>query len=314
MKPIFISGCDRSGTTLLASLLGNHPECIAIPETYFFISALRNNTNIGSTKFQADKFWETVRGHWRFKIWNLPISPDFQEKIIGSKSAVEILEKLVQAYAEYHDEVDKKIKFWVDHTPGNIAHFNTLFNLFPDSKLIHIVRDGRGVANSVLPLDWGPETVESAAKWWHKKITFGLAAELKFKQKVFRIHYETLLENPSSTIEEIVSFLDLRNEFLLSTSGFNKPNYTEKQHSLIGRPISENRATAWETEMESRDIETFEYYTGELLSYLGYEMHYGIKATPPNSSNIIDKIRMYIRIKKKNWARKKRIKNSIKEG
>ena len=35
-SPIFVVGVPRSGTTLLAAMLGAHPRLVCGPETYFF--------------------------------------------------------------------------------------------------------------------------------------------------------------------------------------------------------------------------------------------------------------------------------------
>ena len=40
MKHIFITGCPRSGTTMLASILGSHASSIVTPESDFFIEFL----------------------------------------------------------------------------------------------------------------------------------------------------------------------------------------------------------------------------------------------------------------------------------
>ena len=37
MKHVFITGCPRSGTTMLANLIGSNRECKASPESDFFI-------------------------------------------------------------------------------------------------------------------------------------------------------------------------------------------------------------------------------------------------------------------------------------
>ena len=39
--PVLIGGCDRSGTTMLGSMLGAHPRCICVPETNFIVHLFR---------------------------------------------------------------------------------------------------------------------------------------------------------------------------------------------------------------------------------------------------------------------------------
>ena len=44
-KPIFISGFNKSGTTLLLSLLDYHPELVVIPEEFHYFQNVYFETN-----------------------------------------------------------------------------------------------------------------------------------------------------------------------------------------------------------------------------------------------------------------------------
>jgi hypothetical protein len=59
------------------------------------------------------------------------------------------------------------------------------------------------------------------------------------------------------------------------------PEYTLKQHALVGKEPDASRVDAWEKELTPRQIEIFEFYTGDLLRYLGYPLRYGLKARKP---------------------------------
>ncbi|NOS35007.1 MAG: hypothetical protein GQ522_00045 [Deltaproteobacteria bacterium] len=65
---------------------------------------------------------------------------------------------------------------------------------------------------------------------------------------------------------------------MLDASGFAVPQYTSRQHSLIGKRPDIKRVNAWERELTPREIEIFESITGDLLHYLGYVPRYGLKA------------------------------------
>ncbi len=42
MGPVFIGGCDRSGTTLLGAMLGATPNAVVTPESPFKIKIIEN--------------------------------------------------------------------------------------------------------------------------------------------------------------------------------------------------------------------------------------------------------------------------------
>ncbi len=275
MIPIFIGGCDRSGTTLLGAMLGSHSKCLCIPEFQSKIEVFQhikhwdNNLNI-------KEVFEMLKNHWRFRIWELDINldPDSQN-VIGS-SYSRLIEFIIKKYGEKVYKLSPE--FWVDHSPSNIQFAYSLFNLFPKAKMIHIVRDGRAVANSVLRLDWGPNTIVRAAPWWLENISYGLCAESLFGDKhVIRVRYEDLVLKPEITLKNICSFMNIVYQPEMSKAiGFRVPSYTERQHNMVGQELNRKRIEAWESELTERQIEIFENLTGEMLLYLGNTLKFSL--------------------------------------
>ena len=71
------------------------------------------------------------------------------------KSGKAMMAEVLKAYAgSLNHHLD--FKYWVDHTPVNLKFFMHLVKHYERAKFIHIVRDGRAVASSVIPLEWGP--------------------------------------------------------------------------------------------------------------------------------------------------------------
>ena len=67
--PIFVGGCPRSGTTMLASLLGGHKRILCVPEAPFKIQllGLSDIKNTSSKKQVIDKIFKNKK----LKIWNV---------------------------------------------------------------------------------------------------------------------------------------------------------------------------------------------------------------------------------------------------
>ena len=279
MDPIFIGGCDRSGTTLLGSLLGGHSECLTVPEAQWIIKALRyylQNQDTASYNSILNK----VKANSRFKLWNINLeTQDFE-----SDSYNNILVAIIKnAVLEYGKKVEKKKpQYWVDHTPWNIRFAPTLFDLFPQAKMIHLVRDGRAVAASIMPLDWGPNVIQEAAPWWSMKVGWGLMAEDHLgPERVLRVYYEDILAKPEETLETICRFagITFQSEMLKGT-GFSPPNYSKSIHRLVGKPPDTSRSRAWEKELTYRQIEIFESIAANFLICMNYKPLIGIVAKP----------------------------------
>jgi len=279
-RQIFIGGCGRSGTTLLGAMLGAHSDCICAPESHFKMRALRPG-DWTSDSVDLMAAFKRIRRHWRFKIWELDLPPSEVpvEELDGSYPR--LLEWMATRFADHVGKPDARI--WVDHTPENIIYAPTLLKLFPQAKIIHIVRDGRGVASSIMPLDWGPSTIVAAARWWLDNVTYGLALEtLMEADRIVRVKYEDLVSDPLETLGELSASLGI--DFqpgMIEANGFTPPRYTVNQHKLIGKKPDARRATRWETRLTPRQIEIFESMAHDFLHYLGYPLRYGLAARGP---------------------------------
>ena len=277
LSPIFVGGCVRSGTTMLGAMIGAHPQCLCVPESQFKEDLIQSfDRPIAQVSpLEVLRFIEATR---RFQIWELPLDLSRLSDSDFADSYRSVIDWLVREYGRVQGKVH--FKFWVDHTPSNIRFGHTLVEHFPEAKLIHIVRDGRAVASSLLPLDWGPNTIDKAAYAWMQGMSIGLAAE-KFweSDRMIRVRYEDLVRDPDSTLENICKFLkiDYRPE-MAEGNGFSVPKYTAKQHSLVGRRPDPTRVEGWKKSLTSRQIEIYESIAAELLYYLGYELCFGWRA------------------------------------
>ncbi|MFN2432180.1 MAG: sulfotransferase [Gemmatimonadota bacterium] len=281
MKAVFIGGCPRSGTTMLGAMLGAHPACVCVPEMPFKIELLRECSWAGGGPPRSE-IAAALQRHWRYRFWNVDLE-DLPET--GHGAAPEryrlTLESLVRGYAAAVGKPQADV--WVDHTPGNTRYAHTLFERFETAKMIHLVRDGRGVAASVLPLDWGPNSILHAAAWWPKNLAYGLAAEARWSEaRVRRVRFEDLLVDSEAPLRSLCDFLEL--DFvpeMRNPTGFRVPRYTAAHHALIGGEPQRGRAEAWRQTLTAREIEIFEGLTGDLLGYLGYERLFGVAAAAP---------------------------------
>ena len=259
---------------MLGAMLGAHSKGLCVPESGFKFPALRrwewDNTGVNTLSVLK---W--LQNHWRFKTWELDI--DICSVIPNEVTYRGFMELIVKLYGE---KVGKPTpKFWIDHTPTNIMYAWTIFNEFPDAKMIHIIRDGRAVAASIMPLDWGPNEIHKAAQLWMRGIAYGVAAESWGDGRVIRVIYEDLVKNTENTLKRLCYELEIDYEDEMGkTAGFKVPMYSIGQHSLVGSKPDPARVNAWESQLTSRQIEIFENLAVDLLRYLGYTPKYAPKA------------------------------------
>jgi hypothetical protein len=170
-----------------------------------------------------------------------------------------------------------------EKTPDYVRSLPLLHKLFPWVRTIHIIRDGRDVALSLL--DWaqqdkGPgryalwkeEPVAVCALWWHRQVEAGRKDGTGIGNAHYReVSYETLVAHPAETLQGLARYLNL--PFAAEMVMY----YEGKVRSDLG--LSAKKAwlppTAglrnWRREMPRRDVEMFEAIAGSLLTSLGYE-------------------------------------------
>lgn len=273
MKLVFAGGCPRSGTMMLGAILAGSPEVIAVPASDFKVPILKRKLELNSSTVR--EILDEVNSNPRFKLWEMPIKAVSEEEMFQSRSpnTPDIFTWLFQEYAKFKGKTGSGVL--LDRTPNNVTCVQLLLEAFPEAKFLHLVRDGRGVAASVLPLDWGPVTIQAAAELWLKRLSFGLAVELAHPSRVMRVKYEDILSSPDTTIKKICDWTGIPFEQkMITCSGLQVPNYTKNAHKLIGKGIVSGRATAWKKSLTPDQIREFEYWTLDMLPLLDYELEY----------------------------------------
>jgi len=287
--PIFVGGSPRSGTTLLGAMLGAHDRVVCLPESPFIGRLARVQRCQRADPRAAEEVHRAMRADFKFAFWSLsPADLSACAKVTGT-GYQELIDAYAGCFALRNGRPDATS--WVDHSPTNLMYSARLYAEFPQARFIHLVRDGRAVCASWMPLNWGPNTIIPAAQTWAIHVGHGLAAEAALPPAaVRRVTYEQLITEPEKVLELLCEWLGVPYQATMVTgSGLEVPIYTRNQHALIGRPVDSRRIDDWRTKLTAREIELFEYVTGDLLMNLGYELAGpGSCAEPTN----LEKLRM----------------------
>src|SRR5205085_1717180 len=96
----------------------------------------------------------------------------------------------------------------LERTPNNAERMDLVADIYPDGRVVHIIRDGRDVARSLVSMAWGPQDVSAAARTWRQAVETARAHGPQMAAYV-EIRYEELLANPSETFTHILKGLGL---------------------------------------------------------------------------------------------------------
>ncbi len=269
----FIVGCGRSGTTLVRALFDSHPQMAVPHESYFVESLARRRARYERPSgFDTRRFAADLLAHPWFHRWALPAdevsSALFRQQPAGYPDAVRVVYAL---YAHHHGK-----SRYADKTPNYVLHIPLLAELFPEARFLHLVRDGRDVALSLLEQEWGADSVAAAALYWNRRTQAGRRAGQTLGPERYReVRYEDLIEEPEAVLRPLCPFLGLSFEpemlhYAERAEELIRPAAFPDQHQRLRLPPTKGLRD-WRSQMAPKDVATFEALSGRLLEELRYE-------------------------------------------
>ena len=272
VRPIFILGAQRSGTTLFRLMLDSHSK-IAIPFESFvlidFASRINEYNNLQTTDDRQSLVNDLLSSkgisEWEPRVHSEDI--DLTECNTYSNT----LNQIFSAYARHRGK-----SLWGDKTPAYTINGNILNELFPYSRFINIIRDGRDVALSHIRQPWGPNDLVSALEHWRDVVTRSREMGRMLPQsRYMEILYEDLIDNPEDVLKKVTDFLELPFEQKMLDSHHNNvksklPKRSYGYHKNIGKPLDKNLAYKWMETIRPADQALAFSIAGELFEELGY--------------------------------------------
>jgi hypothetical protein len=148
----FLVGEMKSGTSWLMNMLHSHPEIFCKGEGSFFGREV-SIEEMGIYKASAPSLYNalsTCEGlqTWRSLSWNSWSQEQAEDDDVRNLTRLAIDYYLAKGSARSGK--------WIvgDKSPLHVDHVDEIFDLYPEAKVIHIVRDGRDVAVSLMFHFW----------------------------------------------------------------------------------------------------------------------------------------------------------------
>jgi hypothetical protein len=263
-RPIFIVGSPRSGTTLLRDLLRSHPRLTFPPESYLLPVLFRLHGDPTSAR-RAYQLARDLLGSFSIAEWGLDLGPGDLEQ---NRSFAALVSALFAAWARREGKPR-----WGDKTPRYARELPLLLTLFPEAQVVHVLRDGRDVACSLIRQPWGPTTVFTAAEMWRSCVEPGIRDGRRLgPDRYLEVSFEQLVAAPEPVLRRLCDFVgEDFHPAMLTPSRITPPRgLPPPWPASLERRIDPGVVGRWQSELNDSGQAVFEAVAGEALRRLGY--------------------------------------------
>lgn len=266
--PVFVTGMNGSGTTLVLRILDRHPNLYAFPmETKIMPHFILTLNRYGDLNVDDNflRLWNDIRSSPCFRFANKRIAPPLPENWQEFPRNLSTIFDSVFGFFALKEGKHR----WCEKTPMHALHITLLAKIFPDASFVHVIRDGRDCAAS-FHRRWR-NTPECTIYRWKNLVCKARSEGSMLGERYFQIRYEKLTTAPEKQVRRLCSFLGLeyKDDLLKSAQGNHKASRT-----LTGNgPIFTNTGK-WRIYFDDKQVRRLERIAGSTLSSLGYSVKY----------------------------------------
>lgn len=262
-QALFVLGCPRSGTSIVFKTLAAHPDvCTTTNLTRRFgarfpLVRLAERLGARHRPVEAGPLWKAI--------WPPGTRERMADEVTGEQR--EALQRLVTGHREHFGR-----PLFVGKRPGLTLRLRWLAAALPEARFLHVVRDGRAVANSVLreckaanrhwsyvgrelwpdlgALDFASY---SGALWSRIALTADRAAA-ELDGRVHTLRYEDFVRRPREALRQVAAFAGL--------------SWTDAHDALL--PELRDRNDKWRRELDETEQRLVLSHAEPGLRHFGY--------------------------------------------
>lgn len=300
MRPLFLIGTGRCGSTLIHRLLGHHPDVS-------FVSVLderlppyrRLNGRLNGLAYRASgtavratggrlPLVELARRAFApaeaYGLLTEAVSPLIAAPLrdLTAQDASPWISRRLRSLVEERARAQRAAVFM--HKLTGWPRMSFLRTVFPEARFVYIVRDGRAVANSLLQVEWwhgalgptgwtfGPLPEAYATEWEESGRSFAVLAGIEWK--ILLDAYEEACRAVPADARIEVRYEDFvrspreQLEQIVTFAGLEWCGSLER--ALVAEPVHAGRSDAYRAELTAQDIRGLDRALAAHLHRYGY--------------------------------------------
>lgn len=302
VRVIYVAGCGRSGSTVLDTLLGHHPSISGLGEMQWLPGAGWAENGYCACGHRADAcpFWSKVRKRWERRLPEMDITEYkvleerftrrraiprlLLEARVGTRSFQRYADATLGVFRSVRDVSGRPAMVDSSKSPGRALALSLMPGI--DLRVIHLIRDGRGVLWSLkksfeknesqgLSRTIRPKPTWRSAGLWTiaNLLAEGLRATAGSGRFV-QLRYEDLVADPAGAMATLSPVVGLDLSRVGDRAAGDEPftvghniagNRLRMQETLRLRPDLE-----WRNRLPAGDRRLFGVLTAPLLVRYGY--------------------------------------------
>jgi hypothetical protein len=305
-SPVFVSLISHSysGSTLLAILLGAHPEIATVGE----MNGL-NSTRVDISRYRCScgqlltqcQFWRTIKHNMENKGFEfefadfgtrfVPASRSLGDRLqwgsLGSNALESMRDSIAQIWPGHREQLNRLVarneafvgavleatgkRVFVDtsKSPFRFRYLSRFSAL--DVRVIHLVRDVKGTVASTLRRSRHKSASQAARSWVRAHSGIKRISNIFYIDLKVTLLYEYFCKYPSATLHDLCRFIGVDSSIdLLDLQAI--PEYHVIGNSLRERDILRIELDErWKKELDPEQLKTIDRTAGHLSQRYGYK-------------------------------------------
>lgn len=275
---IFITGIYRSGTTLISRILNNHSKLWVTYDSVHFMRFSYNRFNPINNKKNAQALVEEIHNRI-LRRWNMKFNMDKVLSNVFSFGEVTYPVLYDQIMISLAVQEKRGIVGWGEKTNVCWGQIPNFIGMFPEGKVIHVLRDPRDVMCSYREMTYEPgyAYLDSAFASLH---SFESANKLSMsldRENYCFLKYEDIINAPEQTVRNLCDFLGIRFEKKMIdvksfTSREGKRWTGDSSFNRGFRKISRKPMERWKKNASAAEIFLVEMINRPVMRDFGYDL------------------------------------------